>query len=468
MTLRKLIFGVFENVQANDSGTAVWRHPDHDRLNFERLEYWTGLANACERASLDFIFLADAWGWSEIGGQRPEIATLEGLDLPRLDPFVVASALIATTRRLGFVITGSTLLEQPYPFTRRIATLDHLSNGRIGWNIVTTGTAETAVSAFGMEMVNHDKRYDMADDFMELAYKLFEGAWEPDAIERNRSRRYADPDKVHRIVHDGPYFQCDGYGNTARSPQGSPVLFQAGSSPRGTAFAGRHAECVFLGGGDVAQVSEQCARIRAAAVAGNRRPDAIKVISAMSCVVAKSTEEAHKKRQSIVSEQNPDIAAASYAMFTGLDLRNHPPDTPMSSLATEMSQTQILRHGNTTVREVLEDWYENGVRPEPLVGTGNEIADTLIAFADDAEIDGFVLTPLIQPMGTLEFVNEVLPELDRRGARSMNDAEDEVGNAPRTLRESLFGSDSAWLGLDHPGAAFREAAPGHRSGVRRE
>lgn len=188
----------------------------------------------------------------------------------------------------------------------------------------------------------------------------------------------------------------------------------------------------------------------------------------MSCAVARSTEEARKKRQSMLSARNPDIAAASYAMFAGPEIGNHPPDMPMYSLATEMSQTRILRHGHTTVGEVLEDWHGNGVKPEPLVGTGAEIADTLIAFADDADIDGFVLTPLVQPMGTLDFVNGVLPELDRRGARSVNDAEDKAGGGPKTLRESLFGPGDAWLALDHPGAAFREPSPGRRSGAQGE
>ena len=146
-------------------------------------------------------------------------------------------------------MTGSTLLEQPYSFARRIASLDQLSRGRIGWNMVTTGTAETASAAFGVPMVAHDERYNMADDFMELVYKLWEGAWEPDALELDKKGRYADPDKVHRIEHEGPYFRSNGYGNTSYSPQGTPVLFQAGSSERGREFGGRHGECIFLGGG---------------------------------------------------------------------------------------------------------------------------------------------------------------------------------------------------------------------------
>ena len=172
----------------------------------------------------------------------------------------MAAALIPSTQRLGLVITASTLLEPPYALARRLASLDHLSGGRLGWNIVTTGTADTAVQAFGVPMVAHDERYEMADDFMELVYKLWEGAWEPDALERDKAGRFADPAKVHRIEHDGPYFRSHGYGNTSYSPQGTPVLFQAGSSPAGRAFGGRHAEAAFLGGGSAAVQAEQAGR----------------------------------------------------------------------------------------------------------------------------------------------------------------------------------------------------------------
>ena len=170
--MKKLRFGLFENPQANDSGTSTWRHPDNKRDMFDRLDYWREITTICEEAGFDFMFLADAWGWADVNGERPDICSVEGLDLPRLDPAILAAALISTTTNLGLVLTGSTLLEQPYAFARRIASLDHLSGGRIGWNVVTTGTAETASQAFGVPMVAHDERYDMADDFMEVVYKL--------------------------------------------------------------------------------------------------------------------------------------------------------------------------------------------------------------------------------------------------------------------------------------------------------
>lgn len=444
--MKPLLFGIFENAQANDSGTATWRHPHNDRIHFDRLAYWSDIARICEDGGVDWLFLADAWGWAELDGARPDICTTESLDLPRLDPAIVLATIIPQTRRLGLVFTGSTLVEAPYAFARRVATLDHLSGGRIGWNVVTTGTAETAAAAFGIDMVDHDLRYDMADDFMELAYKLFEGAWEPDALERDRRGRFADPAKVNRVVHKGPYFSCEGYGNASYSPQGTPVLFQAGSSERGVTFAGRHAECVFLGGGDVESLRRQSRAVRQAAAEADRTEP--KVVCAFSCVVGDTEAEAVAKRRRQLDSQRSDVAAASYAMFTGLDLSSVDKETRMRDLSTELSRTQLDRFEDRTAGDVLDDWHENGVRPAPIVGTATQIADVLCAMADEAELDGFMLTPIIQPSSTIDFVARVLPILRDRSAPRTYDA-------TTTLRERIFAGGPNLPG-DHPGASFRK------------
>lgn len=446
--MKKLRFGLFENPQANDSGTSTWRHPDSQRHMFDTLDYWRDIARICENAKLDFLFLADAWGWADVKGERPEICSLEGLDLPRLDPAIVAAALLGSTSKLGLVMTGSTLLEQPYSFARRIQSLDHLSGGRIGWNVVTTGTAETAVAAFGVDMVPHDERYNMADDFMELSYKLFEGAWEPGAIERNKEGRYADPSKVHTISHQGAYFRSHGYGNASYSPQGTPVLFQAGSSDRGRQFGGKHGECIFLGGGTIAKLAGQVKSIRDEAVANGRDPNSIKIMSAFSCVVAATDEEAKRKHQEILDAQTPEVAVASYAWFTGLDLSSYDPATKMSDLRTELSQTQVARFGDMTVGDVLKDWHAHGVRTNPVVGTPERIADLIIETAEGADLDGFLFTPLIQPASTIDFVEQVLPILRARGAAA-SEYEGE------SLRERLLGTPTPMLHDDHPGASYR-------------
>ncbi len=446
--MKTLRLGLFDNPQANGSGTATWRYPASKRHLFDRLSYWLEIAGICEEAQFDFLFLADAWGWSELNGRRPDICSTESLDLPRLDPAIVAAALIPCTTRLGIVITASTLLEHPYALARRLASLDHLSGGRLGWNIVTTGTADTAVEAFGVPMVAHDERYEMADDFMALVYKLWEGAWEPDALEKDKARRFADPAKVHRIEHDGPYFRSHGYGNTSYSPQGTPVLFQAGMSPAGLAFGGRHAEAVFMGGGSVAVQAEQTKAIRAEAARAGRRPDAVKVMASFDCVVAATQDAAIAKHEAILASQNPDVAVASYAMFTGLDLSSYAPDTPMVELRTELSQTQVSRFVGKTVGQVLEDWAAHGVGAEPFVGSAQQVADHLCSLADDADIDGILLHPQVQPTSTTDFVELVLPILRDRGVAP-------VDGSSATLRQRLLGQAGPTLPADHPGAAYR-------------
>ncbi len=451
MAVRTLHLGLFDNPQANGSGTATWRYPASQRHRFDELAYWVDIARICEDAGFDFLFIADAWGWAELHGQRPDICSTESLDLPRLDPAVVAAALIPMTERLGLVITASTLLERPYALARQLASMDHLSGGRLGWNIVTTGTADTAVQAFGVPMVAHDERYAMAEDFMTLVYKLWEGAWEPDALEKDKAGRFADPAKVHRIDHDGPYFRAHGYGNTSYSPQGTPLLFQAGSSPTGRAFGGRHAEAAFLGGGSAADQAEQVKALRATAVEAGRRPDAIKVMSSFDCVVAPTRAEAVAKHEAIVASQHPDVAVVSYAMFTGLDLASYDPATPMTELRTELSQTQVTRFAGQTVGDVLADWAVHGVGSVPVVGTGDEVADHICRLAEESDIDGILLHPQVQPTSTTDFVELVLPILRDRGVVRPR----EHGGGPTTLRQRLFGGDAPTLAADHPGASWR-------------
>lgn len=444
--MRQLRIGVFDNPQANSGGRSTWRHPDSRREFFDTLGYWRDLAEVCEQAAVDFLFLGDAWGWSEIDGRRPDVATVEGLDLPRLDPAVVLGALVPLTTRLGLVMTGSVLLEEPYGLARRLASLDHLSGGRIGWNIVTTGTADTAVKAFGRPMVDHDERYRMAEDFLELTYRLWEGAWEPSALERDKAGRFADPAKVHRIVHQGPYFRCDGYGNSSYSPQGTPVLFQAGASAAGRRLGGRHGECIFLGSGSAEQLAGYARAIRTAAAEFGRGPADVKVMAAFGCVWGGTEAEARRRHQQILRAQTAAATVASYAMFTGIDLASYPPDTPMEQLSTELSRTQVSRFAGRTVGQVLADWRVHGVGGAPVVGTAEHIADEICALAEAADLDGILLDPLIQPASTLDFVAEVLPVLRARGVV----AGDEGASM---LRERLFGH--ARLPDNHPAARFR-------------
>ena len=226
------------------------------------------------------------------------------------------------------------------------------------------------------------------------------------------------------------------------------MLFQAGSSPAGRAFGGRHAEAAFLGGGSAAVQAEQAKAIRAEAVRAGRRPDAVKVMTSFDCVVAPTRDEAIAKHDAILTSQNPDVAVASYAMFTGLDLSSYDPDTPMTELRTELSQTQLTRFAGKTVGQVLRDWATHGVGAAPFVGSAEEVADHLCSLADEADLDGILLHPQVQPTSTIDFVELVLPILRDRGVAPVDDTS-------ATLRQRLLGQADPTLPADHPGAAYR-------------
>ena len=445
--MRRLVFGMFDNAQANGFGMAPWRHPDDQRHRFTELGYWIDLAKMSEEARLDFMFLADAWGYARVNGERWDVCFTEGLDLPRLDPAIVLATVTPETKDLGLVLTAATLVELPFSLARRLSTLDHMSSGRLGWNVVTTGLADTTSANFGREMPPHDKRYDMADDFMEVVYKLWEGCWEPGAVPADKNGIYADPSKVHRIDHDGPYFTSHGYGNAPASPQGTPLLFQAGSSSRGRKFAARHAECVFLGARPEA-LAAQVTAVRDAAAEIGRDPMSVKALAGVSTVIAPTREQAEKEYRRIVDAQNPDLAVASYAMFTGIDLSAYDPNTPMADLHTELGQTQVDRFTGQTVGDVLGDFRQKGVNPWIIVGTAEDAADQLCAVAEEARLDGYLMTPLIQPRATQEFIEQVLPLLRKRGA-----AREEYEE--HTLRERIMGPGHVKLSDDHPGARHR-------------
>jgi long-chain alkane monooxygenase len=446
--VKKLHIGVFESASLNDFGTVTWRHPDNQKYRFAEVSYWTELAQRLEDAKLDFLFLADTWGFSEVSGERMDISFTEGLDLPRLDPSIVVAAITPQTTSLGLVITASTLLEQPYSLTRRLASLDQISGGRIGWNVVTAGFANTAAANFGREMPAHDQRYDIADDFMELAYTLMEGGWDPDAIPGDKNGMYADPAKVHRIDYDGPYFRSHGYANASSTPQGTPFLFQAGTSGRGQRFGATHAECIFLQGTTPEKVSGYVSAIREQAASLGRDPQSVKTVVGVSVVVAPTREQAHAKYQSYLDLQTPELAIAAYSMFTGIDLSGYDPGTLMDELHTEVGQTQVDRFRGRTIGDVTMEFQRRGVRGFSAIGTPEDVADELCAMAEAADVDGYLLEPWIEPGSTADLAEHVLPLLRKRGA-FREDYES------HTLRERIGGSGSPRLRPDHPGARYR-------------
>ena len=249
-----------------------WTHPRDRSQDYTRLDYWTGLARTLERGLFDGLFLADILGSYDIYGDGVDVTLRESVQLPVNDPILLVSAMAAVTRHLGFGVTVNVNQEAPYTFARRLSTLDHLTEGRIGWNIVT-GYLDSAARAVGRDgLTGHDLRYDQADEYLEVLYKLLERSWDDNAVIRDRGARiYADPAKVRKVIHHGRFYDVEGYHLSEPSPQRTPVLFQAGASGRGQRFAARHAECVFISapGKDLARQASRS--IRQAVVAAGRR-----------------------------------------------------------------------------------------------------------------------------------------------------------------------------------------------------
>ena len=274
----------------------LWTHPRDRSEDYTRLSYWTDLARTLEAGLFDTVFIADIVGVYDVYQGSIELTARESIQLPVNDPTLLVPAMAAATKHLGFGVTVNTAVEHPYTFARRFSTLDHLTQGRVGWNIVT-GYLDSAARAVGRDaMAEHDERYDRADDYLAFLYKLWETSWDDGAVRRDKATRlYADPQGIHEIRHEGPYYQGRGYHLAEPSPQRTPVLFQAGSSGRGQRFAARHAECVFIMASDPEAARRTSRQLREAVAAAGRRPDDIRIFVGVSVVTGATDAQARER-----------------------------------------------------------------------------------------------------------------------------------------------------------------------------
>jgi FMN-dependent oxidoreductase (nitrilotriacetate monooxygenase family) len=353
--------------------------------------------------------------------------------------------MAAVTQHLGFGITANLSYEAPYLFARRMSTLDHLTGGRIGWNIVT-GYLDSAARAMGLErQMAHDDRYDMADEYMEVVYRLWEQSWDGDAVLENRAAGiYADPAKVRRVRHQGRQYRLDAHHLCAPSPQRTPVLYQAGASARGQRFAATHAECVFLNGGPPADVARTIAAIRAQAA----RP--VRVFVGATLVLGRDEAEAQEKLTEYRRHSSVEGALAHAAASLGIDFDRYGMDEPIESGPGNAIQSNVAAMRKATgpqfTRRGLIDQFILGSRQKPMVGSAGQLAERLIAFAEETGADGFNLSRTVFPECLEDVVDQLVPELQSRGAYKR-------GYAEGTYREKLFGAPL--LAPPHPAALLR-------------
>lgn len=452
MARKQILLNAFNMNCVGHINHGLWTHPRDRSTDYRRLSYWTELAQLLERGLFDGLFLADIVGVYDVYQGNVDLTLKESIQLPVNDPLLLVSAMAGVTRHLGFGVTANLSYEPPYLFARRMSTLDHLSEGRVGWNIVT-GYLESGARAMGRsQQVEHDRRYDQADEYLEVLYKLWQGSWEAGAVVNDRQRRvYAQPDKVHKVVHHGEFFDVEGYHLCEPSPQRTPLLFQAGSSARGLRFAGEHAECVFISGNNKAATRAQVDKVRAAAVAAGRDPQAVKVFMGISVIVAPTEAEARAKHAEYLAHASAEAGVAHFASSTGIDFARFALDEPIPYMKTNAieSAASKLRDNSLTRRDLLEQ-HALGGRYVLLVGSPTQVADELLAWIDETGLDGFNLTRIVTPESYADFIDLVVPELQARGAYK-------TAYADGTLRHKVFGAGDQ-LPASHKGAAFSVGA----------
>ncbi len=420
-----------------------WKNPN-DKMSdgYLDVEVWVEMAKILERGCFDAFFLADIHGLYDGYGGTWEAAVQYAVQAPGLDPMPLIPAMAMATKNLGFAVTYSTTFHAPYECARAFSSLDHYTNGRIGWNIVTSYVKNTQANGLGT-FLPHDERYDRAEEYMDVVYKLLEQSWGGDAIVRDIERdMYVDPAKVRSIDHEGEHFSVVGPLMCEPSPQRTPVLYQAGASPRGLDFGAKHAEAIFMGARGADQ-QEYVSSFRERVAGFGRDPHGVKMLMSFTPVVGETEADAKRKHEDTRQYQSFEGQLALYGGWTGIDLKGVEPDTPLGEVDSDGMRAAAIRMRGKTVRELLAQRMDNR-----WVGSPAQIADRMEE-AMETGIDGFIVQPVIQPRSHEEFVDLVVPELQRRGALRR---EYEPGE---TLRERYFGKGHRLTQPSHPSAQFR-------------
>lgn len=399
----------------------LWRHPASQSGGFLKLDYYTKIARTLERGKFDLLFFADRLAVStRFGGDHRYGIAHGDQDATRMDPLPILGALAAVTSHIGLGATRSTTYSQPYSLAREFSTLDHLSNGRASWNVVTSVNQGEADN-FGLpETLGHDARYDRADEFLEVTHKLW-GSWGDDALLLEASSgRYADPDLVSAIDHQGAHFNVRGPLNIPASPQRGPVIIQAGSSHRGQDFAARWAEVVFTIQPDLARMQRFYNDLKSRTTKFGRAPQDIKVLTAIMPFVGKTIDEAEEKRTQHNAMIDPKVGLSTLSSHMNVDFSAYSPDAPIDDLQVAGMQGlfSLIREISAEQKLTLADigrLYATGVLVPQIVGTASDIADWMGHIIAAGGADGFVITPAHLPDGFDDFVDQVIPELQRRG-----------------------------------------------------
>ncbi len=452
---RQIHFNAFEMNCVGHQSPGLWAHPRDRSWQYKDLEYWTDLAKTLERGVFDGIFIADVIGYYDIYKGSNHHAIHQAAQIPVNDPLQLAAPIALATEHLGIGITASTSFEHPYTFARRLSTADHHTKGRVGWNIVTSYLESGAKNIGQGGLRRHDNRYEVAAEYVEVLYKLWEGSWEEGAVVRDREKRiFTNPDKVHEIGHKGKFFEVPGYHLCEPSPQRTPVLYQAGASGAGRAFSAQHAECVFVAAPTKSVLKAYVADVRRQAAAAGRNPRKILTFNLVTVIVDETDAKAEAKFREYQQYASYDGSLVFMSGWTGIDFGQYAPTDLVKKVDTNaiVSVVDHLSSGDRSwTIEELAQWGGVGGLGPVFVGSPETVANILQEWVEETDVDGFNLAYAVTPESFEDIVNHLVPELQKRGAYP-------TAYRPGTLREKLFGDGSL-----SAARASRRGLPRYRS-----
>ncbi|CZR60404.1 related to thermophilic desulfurizing enzyme [Phialocephala subalpina] len=439
-----------------------WKNPKDRSTTKLKLSYWTNLAQLLERGNINALFLADSTAGHAVYEGSMDECIRRGAQFPIIDPSIPISAMAAVTKNLTFAITTSTSFETPFIVAKRFSTLDHLTDGRIGWNIVTSWK-DAAFRAIGISArIDHDKRYEMADDYLRALYKLWEGSWSDDAVKFDIANDvYADPAKIREIHHDGPFYKLDTRHIVPPSPQRVPFLFQAGTSSAGSKPGATHAEAIFVASHSPELLRPKIAKIRAQAAVLGRDPQSLKFFASITPFIGSTMAVAQKKLADARKYASVIGGLVLFSSWTGIDISNLPLDEEIrpeehsdGNKISTVLDGMIATSENVpkwTPRVIAEKAAFGGLGPCPC-GTPNMVADEMQRWIEEGDLDGFNIAYVTTPRSFEDVVYLLVPELRRRGLYPEAPGE---GDEPLTAREKVYGKGQKLLRSDHVGSTYR-------------
>lgn len=456
MTTKKRIYlNAFDMNCVVHQSPGLWKYPGDQADQYKTIDYWVNLAKLLEKGLFDGIFIADVIGIYDVYRGGKDTTLRSTTQVPVNDPILLVSAMAHATKHIGFGITASTTFEHPYTFARRMSTADHLSKGRVAWNVVTSylesGTKNIEIG----DKFQHDERYNIAEEYMEVVYKLWEGSWEEDAVVKDKSAGvFTDPTKVHEIQHKGKYFSVPGIHLCEPSPQRTPVIYQAGSSAKGIEFAAKHAECTFISIPTKKPTIKYVQTLREEVKRNGRDPQSVKVLALATVITGATDEEAQQKYEEFLTYIDLDGAFSLLSGWTGVDFSQFDLDEELTYVETNAIQgvlsslTDEASEEKWTPRKLAHFAGIGGLGPI-FVGSAETVANLLEDWVEETDIDGFNLAYVTTPSTFSDVVEYVVPELQKRGRFKTSYKEG-------TLREKLGINDGPNVHKTHIAYQFKK------------